>query len=325
MKNISEYINVETNKEFLNEAVQERHVLALIKQLSSFGFSIKDIFGRTPDFKISDMDGSRVKEYNYIDNKVLNDVKKKLRSGGYMFWGILDDKIAIVLINSYGVYFVPTEKPASKNRSDWEYKNPVYFNIYANKSETSKLDVKINAISECDEIWEFRLNSNDIQLHKLRFDRQNSKKDVWDNSPEFYAKWLEKNRKKYIAALAIVRSSKTIDVAKITKRISVVSSEICSLLSDLSANMSIYAYDFLYNCDCNQLSTSMGKIFNKVALITDAQKELTRSAELNYTDPQRIKERLETYANAVNKELDDIEKKLVETKQKREDILKNKQ
>ena len=108
MKIISDYINKKT--EILNEAVQERHILKFIKQLSSMGYNLTDVFGESPNFKISDMDGTRVKEYNYVDQSVLNDVKKKIKNGGYMFWGILDDKVTIISLNSYYLIFVPVEK-----------------------------------------------------------------------------------------------------------------------------------------------------------------------------------------------------------------------
>ena len=285
MKIISDYINKKT--EIMNEAVQERHILKFIKQLSSMGYKLTDVFSYSPNFKISDMDGTRVKEYNYVDQSVLNDVKKKIKNGGYMFWGILDDKGTIISTDSYYPIFVPVEKKNSGDSLDrMKRKNPLYYYEYGRQSESARLSAKIDAFSKCDAIWEFKLNESDKNLYNLRNDRKKSQEDVWDNSPEFYAKWLENNKQRYIAALASLKISKY-DMSKVTKRLSSISNDICNILLDLNTNMNIYADNFSYTYGCQKLTLLIQDAFKKINDLMEIQKDINSETGRRYYDIEK--------------------------------------
>lgn len=297
--------NENENIEILNEAVMERHLLAFIKQLSKDGLSLKDVFGKVPDFNIAEMDGSRVKVYDYVDDKLMKDIKKKIKALGYIFFGILDDKVTIVLINNRDVVFVPFRKQGNDSTYSVQRENPLYYNVYSRESKTDILDKKVDALSKCDEIWEFKMNNKDFGLYGQRIDRHKAQEDVWDNSPEFYAKWIDKNRKKYIAELAKIHASKTIDIAKLTKRLSDLSAKITDLLADLSKNMNKYAQDFTFNNTCVELPQSLARIFNKMSLLVDYQRDLTLNKE--YTNPEYTKNNLEKTYDIIMGELDVLE------------------
>ena len=297
--------NENENIEILNEAVMERHLLAFIKQLSKDGLTLKDVFGKVPDFNIAEMDASRVKVYDYVDDKLMKDIKKKIKALGYIFFGILDDKVTIVLIYNRDIIFVPFRKQGGDSTYTVQRENPLYYNVYASDSKTVVLDKKVDALSKCDEIWEFKMNNKDFGLYGQRVDRREAQEDVWDNSPEFYAKWIEKNRKKYIAELAKIHASKTIDIAKLTKRLSDLSSKITDLLADLSKNMNKYAQDCTYNNICQQLPQSLARIFNKMSLLVDYQRDLTLNKE--YTNPEYTKNNLEKTYDIIMGELDVLE------------------
>lgn len=297
--------NENENIEILNEAVMERHLLAFIKQLSKDGLSLKDVFGKVPDFNIAEMDGSRVKVYDYVDDKLMKDIKKKIKALGYIFFGILNDKVTIVLINNRDVVFVPFRKQGNDSTYSVQRENPLYYNVYSRESKTDILDKKVDALSKCDEIWEFKMNNKDFGLYGQRIDRHKAQEDVWDNSPEFYAKWIDKNRKKYIAELAKIHASKTIDIAKLTKRLSDLSAKITDLLADLSKNMNKYAQDFTFNNTCVELPQSLARIFNKMSLLVDYQRDLTLNKE--YTNPEYTKNNLEKTYDIIMGELDVLE------------------
>lgn len=320
MKTISEYINA--HKEILNEAVQERHILKFIKQLSSIGYKLTDVFGYTPNFKISDMDGTRVKEYNYVDQSVLNDVKKKIKNGGYMFWGILDDKVTIISTDSYYLTFVPVEK---KNPGDsleqTKRKNPLYYNDYGRQSESARLSAKIDAFSKCDAIWEFKLNESDNSLYKLRIERQKSQEDVWDNSPEFYAKWLAKNKQRYVAALTSLKISKY-DISKVTKRLSTISNDICNILLDLNTNMNIYADDFSYNYRCQNLTKMIQDAFGKINALIEIQKDINAEEGRQYMHIEEKSAEFDKKLVALLELLEKTEKAIEEIEDMKKDILK---
>lgn len=297
--------NENENIEILNEVVMERHLLAFIKQLSKDGLTLKDVFGKVPDFNIAEMDGSRVKVYDYVDDKVMKDIKKKIKTLGYIFFGILNDKVTVVLINNRDVIFVPFRKRGNDSVYTVQRENPLYYNVYASDSKTVVLDKKVDALSKCDEIWELKMNNKDFGLYGQRIDRHKAQEDVWDNSPEFYAKWIEKNRKKYIAELAKIHASKTIDIAKLTKRLTDLSSKITDLLADLSKNMNKYASDFTYNNTCAELPQSLARVYNKMSLLVDYQRDLTLNNE--YANPEYTKNNLEKTYDIIMGELDVLE------------------
>lgn len=320
MKIISDYINKKT--EIMNEAVQERHILKFIKQLSSMGYNLTDVFGDSPNFKISDMDGTRVKEYNYVDQSVLNDVKKKIKNGGYMFWGILDDKVTIISLDSYYLIFVPVEKKNPEDSLDrMKRKNPLYYYEYGRQSESARLSAKIDAFSKCDAIWEFKLNESDKNLYNLRNDRKKSQEDVWDNSPEFYAKWLEKNKQRYIAALASLKISKY-DMSKVTKRLSSISNDICNILLDLNTNMNIYADNFPYTYGCQKLTLLIQDAFKKINDLIEIQKDINSETGRRYYDIEKKSVEFDKKLVALLELLEKTEKAIKEVEDLKKDILK---
>ena len=321
MKIISDYINKKT--EIMNEAVQERHILKFIKQLSSMGYKLTDIFSYSPNFKISDMDGTRVKEYNYVDQSVLNDVKKKIKNGGYMFWGILDDKVTIISTDSYYPIFVPVEKKNPGDSLDrMKRKNPLYYYEYGRQSESARLSAKIDAFSKCDAIWEFKLNESDKNLYNLRNDRIKSQEDVWDNSPEFYAKWLEKNKQRYIAALASLKISKY-DMSKVTKRLSSISNDICNILLDLNMNMNIYADNFSYTYSCQKLTLLIQDAFKKINDLMEIQKDINSETGRRYYDIEKKSAEFDKKLVVLLELLEKTEKSIEEVEDMKKRYFKN--
>ena len=321
MKIISDYINKKT--EIMNEAVQERHILKFIKQLSSMGYNLTDIFSYSPNFKISDMDGTRVKEYNYVDQSVLNDVKKKIKNGGYMFWGILDDKVTIISTDSYYPIFVPVEKKNPGDSLDrMKRKNPLYYYKYGRQSESARLSDKINAFSKCDAIWEFKLNESDKNLYDLRMDRKKSQEDVWDNSPEFYAKWLEKNKQRYIVALASLKISKY-DMSKVTKRLSSISNDICNILLDLNMNMNIYADNFSYTYGCQKLTLLIQDAFKKINDLMEIQKDINSETGRRYYDIEKKSVEFDKKLASLLELLEKTEKAIEEVEDMKKRYFKN--
>lgn len=320
MKIISDYINKKT--EILNEAVQERHILKFIKQLSSMGYNLTDIFSYSPNFKISDMDGTRVKEYNYVDQSVLNDVKKKIKNGGYMFWGILDDKVTIISTDSYYPIFVPVEKKNPGDSLDrMKRKNPLYYYEYGRQSNASRIADEIDAFSKCDAIWEFKLNDSDKNLYNLRNDRKKSQEDVWDNSPEFYAEWLEKNKQRYIAALASLKISKY-DMSKVTKRLSSISNDICNILLDLNTNMNIYADNFSYTYGCQKLTLLIQDAFKKINALIEIQKDINSETGRRYYNIEKKSVEFDKKLVILLELLEKTEKAIKEVEDLKKDILK---
>lgn len=227
----------------LNEAVFEKHIDRIIQQLKKFGNDktyIKKFFTEL-GVNAADIDASRVKVYYDVDNTAKRAVKNALDEQDKLIVGLTNNKfgeqvvaaIWVPTVNSYGennkgkTLLLPSEEGMLYGL--FVYKNPLY-----NYTESSKAKRYI-MFDNCNEIW--IIDVSGMRSAVLKRERENARKGMWTNTPEFYASVVKKNMERYKKLITKAKIEKGSEFTELMKEIEEVNKQLMETFTLAHKNM----------------------------------------------------------------------------------------
>ena len=190
----------ELNESIVNEALNEPHLLELVKQLKANGKKVKDFLGDT-NVQLDQLDSSNVKEYTKIDakaTKAASEIVRATETFGF-----------IILVDYEGNYLCFINNLKKCIPIERGYKPYNYYSFPEQgemMSYTSIMnEIKMNARSLIVVKWGFEDRN---VVYKLRSDRRVSRDGMIFNTPEQNEEIAKENVERYKKLAAQMKAQK---------------------------------------------------------------------------------------------------------------------
>ena len=213
MRTIKE--DIQYKNSIVLESVIEPHMRKLIDQLNKTGTNPKDLISELY-IALDKIDASRVRViYDPKDHK--REIDNMLGDMRYMIFAIKNDEIQFVSdvtgMRNRDIIFIP-RNPGDKLDDQWRLAGRCFISDARNKfkSKAKRLECFLDA----DELWVVDLKH--MFTSQMRVDRAERQKGSWENTPEFYAQWLEKNLKRYKDKINKLRASSGASFEEVTNK-----------------------------------------------------------------------------------------------------------
>lgn len=329
MRTLKEEIRIENELELLTESVVEKHLQKLIDQLKRYGYPAKELFKLAP-VAWDKIDASRVTVYrDPSDKSEIKEYTNYVKDDNYVVFGILNDQVGVMFYKGNINYLPTDDKHKGKTLNNWDMR----FNSEFWKKDNSQRSIKTKAedmLSIADEVWVINTKGK-LDTNELKRSRVVSQQGVWDNTPEFYAKWLKNNITKYKKKIEVIRAQKSDDFVPLSEKVMQVMELISKEMIDMHQNSEYGRWG--YNSDLryalSRINSRCQYAFNQLEDILRAKRDLEEakktvkdygerspgSAE-NYISS--YSERYNSNIQALKSRLQEIEEMFEEYKQEKE-------
>lgn len=333
MRTLKEEIRIENELEMLTESVVEKHVQKLIDQLKRYGYPAKELF-KIANVAWDKIDASRVKVYrDPSDKSEIKEYTECVKDDNYVVFGILNDQVGVMFYRGIITYLPTNDKHKGKMLNSWEMRNGSEFWRRDNSQRSIKTKAE-DMLSIADEVWVFNINGK-LNTFELKKSREISQKDVWDNTPEFYAKWLRNNIEKYNKKIEVIRAQKNDDFVplseKVMKVIELISKEMIDMYKNSEYGQWGYNNDLRtalsrINSKCQYAFNNLDDILREKNNLEEAKRFIKDHEECSPSFAEKhISEYSERYNSSLQKlktKLKEIEEMFEEYKQEKENLIK---
>lgn len=285
MRTIKEEIRIEHELEMLTESVVEKHLQKLIDQLKRYGYSAKELFKIVP-VAWDKIDASRVTVYRDPSDKAeIKEYSNYAKDSDYVIFGIKDGQVGIMFYKG-NITYLPTNDRHKRLVLDcWEMRidSEFYKYDYHQKSIKTKAELMLKL---ADEVWVINIKGK-LGTAKFKNERAALKDGVWDNTPEFYAKWLKNNINKYKKKIEIMRAQKKDEFVPLSEQVMQVIEMISKEMIDMHKNSEYGQWG--YNSD---LRYALGRINGKCQYAFSNLDDIIRAKH----DLEEVKRHIEDYS-----------------------------
>ena len=277
MRTLKEEIRIENELEMLTESVIEKHLQKLIEQLKRFDYPIKSLFKIAP-IAWDKIDASRVTVYrDPSDSSEIKEYISFVRDDDYIVFGIKDGLFGVMFYKGVVTYLPTKDKHKGKILNSIESRRENEFFKYDMFQKNIKTKAK-DMLSNADEVIVINTKGK-LNISNLKNSRVISQQGVWENTPEFYAKWLKNNIDKYKKKVEVIRAQKNDEFVPLSEKVMQIMELISKEMIDLHKNSEYGQWG--HNSDLNySLSYINGRCqlaFNDLDNVLHAKKELEKA------------------------------------------------
>lgn len=217
MRTIKEEIRIENELEMLTESVIEKHLQKLIDQLKKYGYSAKELFKIAP-VVWDKIDASRVTVYrDPSDKSEIKEYTNCVKDDNHIVFGVLNNQIGVMFYKGNITYLPTDDKHKGKMLNSWEMRSSSEFWRKDNSQRSIKTKAE-DMLSIADEVIVINAKGK-LSTTRLQYNRKSSQEGVWDNTPEFYAKWLKNNINKYKKKIEVIRAQKSDEFLPLSEKV----------------------------------------------------------------------------------------------------------
>lgn len=331
MRTIKEQIKIENEFEIIIESVVEKHLQKLIDQLKRYGYPAKELFKIAP-VAWDKIDASRVKVYrDPSDKSEIKEYSDYAKDNDYVVFGILNDQVCVMFYRENITYLPTDDKHKGKMLNSWEMRSGTEFW----KRDNNQRSIKTKAadmLSIADEVWVIDIKGK-LQTGKLKNERTKLKAGSWDNTPEFYAGWLNKNIQRYKKKIEVMRAQKNDDFVPLSEKVLQVIEMISKEMIDMYKNSEYGQWGFnrdlrydlgRINSKCQYAFSQLDDIIRAKRDLEEAKKSAKDFGEHSSAYENYISSYSENYNFEINRlkdRLKEIEEAYEEYKQEKEKII----
>lgn len=232
------------------ESVFERHIKKLIEQFNKYDKEpskhIREFF-KLCGIAFDTIDASKIAIYDRLDKEAERDIKDCYEDNNKIVIGCMkhpntgEDMVVGAYIaknrnnrNANSWCFFPTKEGDMFGHWDCISHNPL-----KNYQENSRSKFA-QTFKKCSEIW--IIDTRGINVAELQKARTNAKYGVWENTPEFYAKFAKKNIERYKQLAAKMKMEKGSDFEQLLKESDELVQLLYETMMDLHRHMAIGDY-----------------------------------------------------------------------------------
>lgn len=333
MRTIKEKIRIEQELEMLIESVVEKHLQKLIDQLKKYGYSAKDLFKIAP-IAWDKIDASRVTVYrDPSDKSEIKEYTNCVKDEDYIVFGIINNQVGVMFYGNNITYLPTDDKHKGKSLNSWEIRSGSEFWRKDNLQRSIKTKAT-DMLSIADEVWVINAHGK-LSTRKLEYNRKASQEGIWDNTPEFYAKWLRNNINRYKKKIEVIRAQKNDDFVplseKVMKTIDMISKEMIDMHKNSEHGQWGYIGDLRYalsriNSRCQYAFNQLDDILRAKHELEEAKRNIKEYGERSPGSAENYiasySERYNSNVRALKSRLQEIEEMFEEYKQEKEKYTK---
>lgn len=329
MRTIKEEIRIEQELEMLTESVVEKHLQKLVDQLKRYGFSAKVLFRIAP-IAWDKIDASRITVYrDPSDKSEIKEYTSYVKDADYVLFGIKDGQFGVMFYKGDITYLPTDDKHKGKMLNSWDMRSGNEFWRHDNAQRSIKTKAE-DMLSIADEVIVINAKGK-LNTTKLQYNRKASQDGVWDNTPEFYAKWLKNNINKYKKKIEVIRAQKNDDFVPLSEKVMQTMEMISKEMIDIHKNSEYGQWG--YNADLryalSRINTRCQYAFNHLDDILRAKHDLEEAKrnlkEYGERSPKSAENYISSYSErynsniqALKSRLQEIEEMYTEYKQEKE-------
>lgn len=329
MRTLKEEIRIENELEMIIESVVEKHLQKLIDQLKRYGYSVKELFRIAP-VAWDKIDASRVTVYrDPSDKSEIKEYTSCVKDDNYIVFGVLNDQVGVMFYKGNITYLPTDAKHKGKALNSWDIRSGSEFW----RNDNSQRSIKTKAedmLSIADEVWVINIKGK-LNTQELKRSRVVAQQGVWDNTPEFYAKWLENNIQKYKKKIAVIRAQKNDDFVplseKVMKAMELISKEMVDMHKNSEYGQWGYNSDLRYalsriNSRCQYAFNHLDDILRAKHDLEDAKKTVK---EYGDRSPQSAENYISSYSERYNSNIQALKSRLQEIEEMFEEYKQEKE
>lgn len=279
MITIKESINNDTCiSQMLTEALFEKHMQRIVNQFTELGANPKDLFSAL-QVAFDKLDASHVKVYRDTEDKECEKAIIKALEEQNVVFGIKNGLVCVAIHNVYDknwrIYYLPTKKGDVFGTWSCMMHNPLDLSQRSRSSRKFATELR-----KADEVW--IVNTSKLGTTHIQADRSNAQTGVWTNTPEFYAKVLENNLKRYKNKIAKMRSNDDKPFEEISKQIEEALEKSMKLLIETHKNCGPGQYGANYQIKSAIMSANSEaqRLVSKLGDIVDEKRDYEAAKEL---------------------------------------------
>ena len=222
----------EVNEYVVNEALNEPHLLELIKQLKANGRRVKSYIGDT-NVQLDQLDSSNVKEYSKIDARAIKSASEIVRASDIFGF--------IILVDYDGSYlcFINNHKKCIPIKQGYKPHNYYRFREYGEMMSYTDImnEIKVNAHSLIVVKWGFEERN---VVYKLRSDRSTARDGMIFNTPEQNEEIAKENVERYKKLAAQMKAQKDKNLEAIDAAVEEIVMEVLKMSQEAKRNPNKY-------------------------------------------------------------------------------------
>lgn len=254
--------------QMLTEALFEKHMQRIINQFIECGANPKDLFSILP-IAFDKLDASHIKVYRDTKDKECEKAIIKALEDQNIVFGIKNGLVCVAIHNVYSknwrTYYLPTKQGDIFGTWSCMTHNPINLSQRSHSARKFASDLR-----DADEVW--IVNTSKLGTTHIQNDRSKAQTGVWKNTPEFYAKVLENNLKRYKDKIAKMRSNDDKPFEEISKQIEEALEKSMKLLIDTHKNCGPGQYGSNYqiksaimtaNSEAQRLVSKLGDVVDE--------------------------------------------------------------
>lgn len=329
MRTIKEEIKIEQELEMLTESVVEKHLQKLIDQLKKYGYSAKELFKIAP-IAWDKIDASRVKVYrDPSDKSEIKEYTEYVRDDNYIVFGVLNDQVGVMFYKGNITYLPTNDKHKGKMLSSWDMRSGSEFWRKDNSQRSIKTKAE-DMLSIADEVIVINAKGK-LSTTKLQYNRKSSQEGVWDNTPEFYAKWLKNNINKYKKKIEVIRAQKGDEFLPLSEKVMQILEMISKEMIDMHNNSEYGQWGFnadlryalsRINSRCQYAFNQLDDILRSKRDLEEAKRNVKEFGERSTGTAENYissySERYNSSVQGLKSRLQEIEEMYTEYKQEKE-------
>ena len=223
-------IEEEVNESLVNEALNEPHLLELVKQIKNNNGTVRDYL-QPMSVELDQLDSSNVKEFTRVDTKAVKAASEIVRasvdtSGFVILVNRDNDYVAIINQNKYC-------QPIKKSWTPMGY----YSFSGGSLSYTECMNNIKNSYSIIVVKWDFETTNN---FYTKRADRRDSREGMILNTASQNEEIARANRERYIKLAAQIKAQRDRDFEKIDEEVEKVINEVLKVSQKAKRNPEKY-------------------------------------------------------------------------------------
>lgn len=329
MRTLKEEIRIENELEMLTESVVEKHLQKLIDQLKKYGYSAKELFKIAP-IAWDKIDASRVTVYrDPSDKSEIKEYTEIVNDASYIILGLKDEQFGVVFYKGNITYLPTDDRHKGKTLNAWDMRNGNEFWRHDNGQKSIKTKAK-DMLSIADEVIVIDAKGK-LSTTKLQYSRKSSQDGAWDNTPEFYAKWLKNNIQKYKKKIEVLRAQKSDEFVPLSEKVMKVLEMISKEMIDMHNNSEYGQWG--YNGDLryalSRINSRCQYAFNQLDDILRAKRDLEGAKrnikEFGDRSPGSAEYYISTYSENYNSAIKGLKSRLQEIEEMYEEYKQEKQ
>lgn len=224
-------IEEEVNESIVNEALNEPHLLELVKQIKNNNGTVRDYL-LPMNIELDQLDSSNVKEFTKVDTKAVKAASEIVRGAGADTFGF------VILVNHDNEYVAIIDnnkfcKPIKKSWTPMGY----YSFSGGTLSYTECMNNIKNSYSIIVVKWDFAMRNN---FYTKRSDRRSSKEGMILNTAMQNEEIARANRERYIKLAAQIKAQRDRDFEKIDEEVEKVINEVLKVSQKAKRNPEKY-------------------------------------------------------------------------------------